>query len=209
MNHTYFKSIFLATLIPFLGYSQEHYPVNKHVADKKQKECSSKFFTSAFPTSYFPIGMHSLLSVSAAGTSLDIEDGSRWSIPAYSDRVKIAHWSSQDPLIITQNDQWWPLAPTYKIMNHATGEQIRANLQLGPFKNGPYTRYIQTINYQLGEIVLNDLTKWQISILDMDALIDWYISDAVIVGYNTSWDSNCQGLLINVNKNDSIRAAQF
>lgn len=207
MNHTYLKSIFLATLIPLLGFTQEHYPVGERPTEKKQKESSSSFFTNAYPSAYFPLGMHCLLSVSAFGDSLDIEDGSRWKISPY-DAAKVASWGSQDPLIITQNHDWFS-SYNYRIINHANGGTLRANLQLGPFKNGPYTRYVQSINTLLGEIVLNDLTRWQVSILDVSALKEWYIHDAIIIGYNSGWDSDCQGLLINVNKNEHIRAAQF
>ncbi len=207
MNHKYLKSIFLAMIIPTLSFAQEHYPVGERPKEKKEKEVSSNFFINSYPVNYFPLGMHCLLSVSAFGDSLDIEDGSRWKISPY-DAAKVASWGSQDPLIITQNHDWFSRY-NYRIINHATGGTLVANLHLGPFKNGPYTRYIQSINPLLGEIVLNDLTRWQVSFLDHGSLIEWYVNDAIIIGYNSGWDADCQGLLINVNKNEHIRAAQF
>lgn len=207
MKHTYVKSVFLATLIPFLGFAEEHYPVGTGPKEKKPKEASSGFYSNVYPTAYFPLGMHSLLSVSAAGYSLDIEDGSRWQISPL-DAPKLARWGSQDPLIITQNHNWFS-AYNYRIINQALGSTLYANLALGPFKNGPYTRYIQSIHPFTGEIILNDLTCWQVSSLDQSSIYDWYVNDAVIIGYNTGWDTDCQGLLINVNKNEHVRAAQF
>jgi hypothetical protein len=207
MKHTYLKSVFLAMLIPFLGFSQEHYPVGTRPKEEKPKEASSSFYSNAYPMAYFPLGMHCLLSVSAAGYSLDIEDGSRWQISP-TDAPKLASWGSQDPLIITQNHNWFSNY-NYRIINHATGSTLYANLANGPIKNGPYTHYIQSVNSCTGEIVLNDLTSWQVSFLDQASIYDWYINDAVIIGYNSGWDTDCQGLLINVTKKDHVRAAQF
>lgn len=217
MNHTYLKSLFLATLvIPMISFAGEitnetenRYLVAPRQTEKTntQQEGSSNFFTRTYPTVYFPSGMHCLLSVSAFGDMLDIEDGSRWKISPY-DAAKVANWGAQDPIIITQNHRWFSQY-SYRIINQATGGILEANLFLGPFKDGPYTRYITSMDMLRGEIVLNDLTRWQVSVLDANEFREWLLYDAVIIGYNSGWDSDCQGLLINVNKNQHIRAAQF
>ncbi len=203
MNNAYLKSIFLSILIPTLNFAQEYYPLNT----KKIQTVIYNFYSNGYPEIYFPLGMHCLLSVSAFGDSLDIEDGSRWKI-APSDASKVASWGSQDPLIITQNHDWFSRY-NYRIINHATGGILLANLHLGPFQNGPFTRYILSINTILGEIVLTDHTRWRISALDNDAMSNWHVNDAIIIGYNTGLDTDCQGLLINVNENQHARAAQF
>lgn len=215
MNHTYLKSLFLATvvipLLSFAGVNQDRYPVGIRPTPQKevQQEASANFFSRTYPAVYFPSGMHSLLAVSAWGESIEIEDGSRWKIASY-DRSKVASWGAQDPILITQNHRWFSHPFSYRIINQATGGILEAYLELGPFKDGPYTRYIQHIDLLSHEVVLNDATRWQISMQDANDLYSWHLYDAVIIGYNSGWDTETSpGLLINVNKNQHVQVKQF
>lgn len=210
MFHSKFTTLAIATLmLPLMSFADEQtrYPVGAKTEKKKQQETESNYFSRTYPSIYFPSGTHCLLSVSAYGNEIEIEDGSVWSISSY-DAPKVAAWGSQDPIIITQNHRWFSRY-NYRIINQATGGILEANLRFGPIKNGPYTRYVAGIDYLSGEIILNDLTRWQVSVLDQNDLSGWLVDDAIIVGYNSGWDSDCHGLLINVNKNDHIRAAQY
>jgi hypothetical protein len=159
------------------------------------------------PPVYFSPAMHSLAAVSAFGESLELEDGSVWKVSIY-DAPKVAMWGSQEPVLITQNTSWFSNYQ-YCLVNQITGDVLEANLFLGPLKDGPYTRYIVSIDATRGELVLNDHTRWSVSSYDLSAFHDWMLYDTVILGHNSSWDSSSQGLLINVNMNQAVRAKQF
>ena len=208
MKCTYLKSFFIASLlVPMLHFGDE-YPVGirkpTYEVTEKAVEGSSKFWDS-YPPVYFAPGMHSLTG--SFGDRLSIEDGSGWIISPY-DAPKLARWGAQDPLIITQNHRWFSRY-TYKIINQATGSAVEANLYSGPTRDNPYTRYIMAIDSSRGELMLSDQTRWLISNLDEYGFRDWVLYDAVIIGYNSGWDSSCEGLLINVNMNQKVRARQF
>ena len=218
MKHTYLKSFFIASmLVPMLHFAnegdtsenQDHLPVaiRKPTHETPNEESASKFLSNRYPPVYFSPGMHCLSSVAAFGDSLEIEDGSVWKISSY-DAPKVASWGAQDPILITQNHRWFSKY-NYRIINQATGAALEANLFLGPIKDGTYTRYIMSIDTARGELILNDNTRWAVSSLDEFGFKDWVLYDAVIIGYNSGWDSSCQGLLINVNMNQCIRAQQF
>lgn len=214
MKHTYLKSFFVASLlVPMLHFASEgdatqRYSIGerKPTQEPAKKESSSKFFNQ-YPPVYFSQGMHCVSAVDAFGNSLELEDGSVWQISPY-DAPKVAHWKSQDPILITQNHRWFSKY-NYRLINQTTGAVLESNLHLGPIKNGIYTRYIMSIDLSRGEVVLSDHTRWQISSLDECSFQDWMLYDAVIIGYNSGWDSNSEGLLINVNMNQWVRAAQF
>ncbi len=214
MKHTYLKSFFVASLlIPMLHFANEENRAERYTPGERQptkettrEEGSSKFFNKQ-PAIYFSQGMHSVSAVDAFGNSLELEDGSVWKISPY-DAPKVAHWKAQDPILVTQNHRWFSKY-SYRLINQATGAALEANLFLGPIKNGTYTRYIMSIDLSRGEVVLNDQTRWQVSSLDECSFQDWMLYDAVIIGYNSGWDANCEGLLINVNMNQWVRAAQF
>lgn len=213
MKHTYLKSFFLASLvIPMLSFANEEpisrYPVANRIAQHEQpKEADSKFFCRSYPPVYYSAGIHNLASISVFGDQVELEDGSVWKVSSY-DAPKVATWAAQDPILITQNHRWFSRY-NYRIINQFTGSSLEANLFLGPIKDGPYTRYVMAIDPVRGEIYLNDQTRWLVSQFDADTFSDWMLHDAVIIGYNSGWDSSSQGLLINVNMNRCIRAEQY
>ncbi len=172
-----------------------------------KKEARSGFIFDRYPSVYYSSTVHWLTGVSAFGDSVECEDGSVWKINTY-DSYKALSWRANDPLLITQNTRWFS-SYNYRIINRATGASIEANLYLGPIQYGEFTRYIAFIDWVMGDIVLTDNTRWQISSYDTSLFRDWEVNDAVIVGYNSGWDSSCDSILINVNMNNFVRAKEF
>jgi hypothetical protein len=164
-----------------------------------------------YPPIYYPPSIHCLTGVSALGDSVELEDGSVWKISLY-DGYKALRWHSDDPIMITQNHQWFSKF-NYRIVNQNTGTCLEANLFLGPLEHGQYTLYITSIDRAAGELEITngwrESIHWEISAGDIAAFQNWVLGDAVIIGQNSGWDSDCEALLINVNLNASVRAKQF
>jgi hypothetical protein len=63
-----------------------------------------------------------------------------------------------------------------------------------------------------GELIVTngpgESIHWEISGGDIGLFQNWALGDAVIIGQNSGWDSNCEALLINVNMNAAVRARQ-
>lgn len=174
---------------------------------KEESEDCCGFLFDKYPPVYYPSSVHWLVAVSALGDSVELEDGSVWKISLY-DGYKALNWRSNDPLMITQNTRWFSKYD-YRIVNQNTGTSLEASLFLGPIENGEYTRYVIGIDLNREELLLSDNTHWEISVLDDAVFHDWAIGDAVILGYNSGWNSSCESILINVNMNNFLRAKQF
>ena len=217
MTRTYLKFFFIAALVvPMMSFASEDAAEHEPVATRKPtiamptgeeaEQGNSKYITEYTPV-YYPSGIHGLAAKAIGGSTIELEDGSVWKINAY-DQHKVANFQFQDAIVITQNHRWFSRY-NYKLINQATGSSLEANLQLGPLKGGVYTRYIIGVDTAHGELILDDHSSWRISFYDANVFQDWMLHDAVIIGTNSGWDSGCQGLLINVNMNQSIRAEQF
>ena len=188
---------------------KERFPVAIRDVQKENQEheVDSRFFNNKYPPVYYSPGMHRLAAVSAFGDSVELEDGSVWKVSPY-DASKVAFFTSQDPIVITQNHRWFSKYQ-YKLINQSTGASLETNLHLGPIKDGAYTLYVIGVDTIRGEVILSDQTRWGISSYDFSDFQDWILYDAIIIGHNSGWDSGCQGLLINVTLNSSVRAEQF
>lgn len=223
MKQRYLKQILVCSLlIPMLNFANETEETpktdtptatrivvgNRPIEQiKETEEGSAQFFGGDYPVLYYPAGVHYIDRFSALGNTVDMEDGAVWKISRY-DAPKVLTWSGDHPIMITQNHRWFSQY-NYRIINQATGESLEANLYLGPFHNGPYTRYIVSIDLYHGCAILNDGTHWKVSPYDAYLFDQWRLHDTVIIGYNSGYDSSYQGLLINVNMNCSVRAEQF
>lgn len=216
MKHTNLKSFFLILFaIPFLSFAnesdtQKNYPVGvrKSTQEGELQDAQASYYTRIYPdVVYFPPAMHSLYAISAYGDTFNLEDGSVWKVSSYDSPV-VLRWASQDPILITQNSRWFTKYK-YKVVNQATGYSVEANLMLGPIKEGSRTLYINAIDLFRKELILSDQTRWRISSYDTNKFRDWKINDPVILGYNSGWDSDYKGLLINVAMDEYIRAEQY
>ena len=168
------------------------------------------FIFDRYPPVYYSNSYHWLTAVTILDNgeyTLKLEDGSVWKINRY-DGNKALKWRENDPLTITQNHRWLS-NHNYRIVNKSDNSAVEANLYLGPHQQGQYTRYIVQIDLNRKELALSDNTHWEISYLDGYMLKEWKISDAVILGSNSGWDSSCEAILINVDLNRHARAKQF
>jgi hypothetical protein len=151
---------------------------------------------------------HRAITISMAGDSLFIEDGSVWSISDNSKKTAL-NWKKKDPLSITQNNNWFfSTEYAYKIINLSTKEYIYVDLDIGPYENSKYSHYITSINMQQKEITLENMSIWDISSYDEKALEEWRVLDTIIIGVNSAKTSAKKNILINGNVSNYVRATQ-
>lgn len=169
------------------------------------------YIFDSYPTTYYPASIHWLSAVAAFGDSVELEDGSTWKVSSY-DQYKANNWRAEDPLVITQNHRWFSKY-NYRIINKTSGAAVEANLYFGPIKNGPHTLYVTSIDSVKNTINAingkNEITHWEVCAKDWLAFSDWDLNDAIIVGYNSGWDSSYECILLNVNMDNFVRAKQF
>lgn len=212
MSNHFSKFFLLHALIISVPSFAEEPPIHELVNCRKSqheliKETASSHRFWGAPSIRYGVAEHRLVGISGLDHSIELEDGSTWSISPRARNI-VARWRQESPILITQNLSLLSIY-NYKIENTDTGESIAANLFLGPLKNGPYTRYIVEIDDYCSYLVLNDNTRWEVSYWDTSFLSEWKIGDCVIIGYNSTWESTSAGLLINVSLNRNIRAQQF
>lgn len=148
---------------------------------------------------------HSPLAISIFGDSIELEDGSVWSVSP-SDGYKALNWLTSDLLVITPNHDWFS-SHLFKMTNQATGISVKCNLSLMPVYNGLYTHWIRAINYYTQEIALEDGSIWQVSGLDSSTFSQWLLNDTVIIGVNDGFLSGSkENILINAETLGYVRA---
>lgn len=158
---------------------------------------SDSYVTSHEGAIHRPIG-HSIL-----GDTIELEDGSIWSVRS-GDRYKIFNWLGSDSILILPNHKWFS-SYDYALVNQNTGETIQVNLTFGPIYNGVYTHWIVAIDYYNRKICLEDGSIWNISYFDEGMLNNWLVNDTIIIGINDGWFASSRpNILINVNMNNYI-----
>lgn len=142
---------------------------------------------------------HNPVAVSVWGDSVELEDGSIWSIYS-ADRYKTYDWMTGDIIIILQNTDFFS-SFQYKLVNVNTGAVCKTNLSLGPIYNGYYTHWIVALDYLHNEVYLEDGSVWHISGWDTSIMDKWLPNDTVIIGINDDWftQGSNPNILINVN----------
>jgi len=183
-------------------------PQNNTDSDISSLDNTSGYYYNDSPPFYCPPPCHWMCALSALGDSMMIEDGSIWQLGSY-DRDLIRYWFINDPLVITQNGDWFS-SYDYRIINRNTGSSVAVNLLQGPVLDDPHSRQIAAIDLQAGIVILSpDDLHWSISSRDRYQLDKWVPGDYVIVGINTGWDSSFANILINVATNSFVRAKQY
>ena len=167
----------------------------------------SQFVIAAHYSHHQPKYYHKLNAVTNYGDCIEFEDGSNWKIASH-DASKILSWRRDDPLVVTPNHSWF--SPfNYCITNQATGAFVKANLFLAPISFGPFTHWVVAFDKYSGHLFLEDGSSWKIRPSDWYLFDDWKINDFIILGYNDSWLSSHEYILINVNMNHHIQANPF
>lgn len=156
-----------------------------------------------------PGAYHSPVGISLFGDSIELEDGSIWSIRSI-DTYIVRGWLPTDVIVITPNHSWFS-SYNYKITNQNTGEYVSGDMFLGPVYTSPYTRWIAAIDYYNDIIYLDDGSIWEMSLFDSGIIDEWLIDDPVIIGVNDGWLSSTRpNILINVNMlNYAVGAARY
>lgn len=141
------------------------------------------------------------VSISVYGDSVELMDGSIWTIAA-RDAYKTLNWYPADLIVITPNHNWFT-SYDFKLTNQTTGVSVAADMYLGPIDpayNSPYTHWIVGIDYYYNEVYLEDGTIWNMSAFDRSTIDQWIIGDIIMIGVNDGWlSSSNPNILINVN----------
>lgn len=162
--------------------------------DEERIESAAYYYNSTHPGAY-----HQAIGVSHFGETIELEDGSIWSV-AIGNRFVAMSWLMTDRITISPNTSWF--GTDFILFNETTGESVEADLRYGPVLGGLYTYQITSIDYIGGIVYLQD-SSWAISFSDEDKVYKWLPGDTVIIGHNTGWNASIRpNILINVNVND-------
>ncbi|MBP9841046.1 MAG: hypothetical protein KBC64_01315 [Simkaniaceae bacterium] len=163
---------------------------------------------------YIPHQIHVMSARAIDGSSVEIEDGSLFTV-ARGHEYLLLNWGSNDPITVIRNNSVFP-STKYNLVNKRTGESVNVHLKLGPLVNNPYTKRIIGMDYYHGEILLEDgngyRSSWLVDETDIYLIRDFLINEAVIIGENSGWGcwfSHSDSILINVEKNRSVRAREY
>ena len=173
--------------------------------------------SALFAANYAPPELHVLAGKSMDGKTFQFEDGSQWKVdPSY--RSVLRSWRTNDHLFVLVNSYWFANTK-YVVRNARTQSEIEVNLNLGPFKDSPYTKTIVSIDRHRGEILLEDgsmnRSVWRIDQTDLSTIRNWKQGNAVIIGkneenwYNGWFSTPSECILINVNKDRPVRGDEI
>jgi len=185
---------------------QQQVPTEKvlaQVADLKNQEKEERITSDAHyhhSGNYsHPGAFHRPHCVSSFGETIELEDGSIWSV-SYGDRWKTISWLRDDVIAIFPNTSWF--GTDFRMVNQNTGDTVDVDLRYGPVLGNIFTYKIIDIDYMNGILYLQD-SSWAISINDETVIYSWHAGDTVIIGHNDGWNSTIRPhILINVNVND-------
>lgn len=169
--------------------NEETLAQNDVTKNENEIKARALFFTSHHGAYHTP------KSITYLGDSVTIEDGSIWSIASY-DWWKTQQWLGSDTLLIMQNKFYFSNYQ-FLIVNQNTGQEVEANLALGPFVNGLFTHWIVGIDYFNKIIYLEDGSTWEMT--ERNVINSWLINDTIIIGINQEGAFNRPNILINVN----------
>lgn len=165
-----------------------------------QKIVKKGFQQATYVTTHEGV-FHFPKAVSYLGDTVELEDGSIWTV-CYNDTYKTLNWLTSDMIIIVPNDSLFS-SYNYKLINLNTGVKVKVNLYLGPIYNGAYTHWIVAIDYLYREIYLEDGSVWKMSSFDQSIVNKWLPNDTVIMGINDGlFCGSNPNILINVNMNN-------
>lgn len=162
---------------------------------------------ASLPPVYFPNYCHWVYAISTLGDTIQLEDGSVWSISP-RDSHKIFNWKSQDALIIYPNYRWFSNY-NYRVLNKATNQTIEVNLNLSPIVDGEGTNYIHDIKNDCSAVMLQDQSVWHVNSKDRKIVEQWALGDLIIIGvYDKGYFESDTNILINANMNNHCRVTK-
>lgn len=178
-------------------------------AGECKDETQSGFFFYGQTPVYYPASDHWIMHFN--GSLIEIEDGSGFSCDV-AEGQKVHHWNWKSPITITQNRSWFS-SYKYRIFDQNTGESIPVNLTQGPLENtsdftNTYLTCVSVINRSRSALALTNKMELDVCPQDIATFSRWHEGNAIIIGVNSGWYSAYSLLLINVDKNNFIRAKQ-
>lgn len=173
-------------------------------SENKATLTAASMKTGIFFTTH-PGAFYNPVVISAFGDTVELHDGSIWSI-ASGDSYKTLNWLVTDSVVITANHDWFSTY-YFRMTNQETGVSVKCNIVLGPIYNGLHTHWIVAIDYLTKEIFLEDGTRWSATAWDASTFNNWLPNDTIMIGINDgSRSSNFPNILINVNTLTYLRA---
>lgn len=145
-----------------------------------------------------PGAFHRVSAVSLMGDTIELEDGSIWSV--YSgDSYKTSNWLPGDLVVLTINKRWFS-SYDFRMTNQNTGVSVLINLSFGPFYDSPMSHWIVAIDYDYNIVYLEDGSVWNMSYFDYGTVRKWLPDDTVIIGINDEiFSYQKPNFLLNVN----------
>jgi|GEM_PF-6940330 len=180
---------------------------SKNLTNNLSMNMKTKGIFNYDPVVFLPEDGHFLISASTQRKAVTIEDGSVWKVKN-SDLYRLLNWQPNDFMFITQNKSWFS-SYSYRLINHTTKESVEAFLYEGPVINGEFTNFVFAMDLDVGEIVFDDNTVWDLCEADYSTYRNWAINDTIIIGINTGWRSEYTHILINVNTDNWVRARLY
>ncbi len=166
-----------------------------------------------YPVESLPNASYNLVKIHPELESIELDDGSLWSLSLY-DYPKIRDWSENQAVCITQNTRWFTSYP-YRLVNRRNGAFVEVKLLEQPLQGGEKTHYISMLDVANSSIVLSNGSLWKINPKDMPIVKKWDVSSPfpVIIGHNSesapSDEEEWEQILIEVtNPSNIVQAHQ-
>lgn len=162
---------------------------------------------------YYEVPYRVLINKDPSGASLELDDGSIWRATDSMSARNIQYWYPNDPLVIRPCAvSWW--GARFYITNERMRTAANVELSFGPIAGTPQHNTISFIDYSRKELQLQDgsgLTSyWYVDRNDVKTMNAWQPHHTIIIGSNmdcyAGWFSSSQYILINVDRNDFVRA---
>jgi hypothetical protein len=168
--------------------------------------------TPFYHHSFLPFYQHTLSNLQSYGELLEIDDGSIWKINPYHKHY-LSNWRACDILEISATNT--VSGERFYITNKTLNTYVLAELSLGPIINNPYTNHITWTSQR--ELIITSVagleTRWIVDLSDTSKLVFWKQHEAIIIGKHTpswfNWHDTNEVILINVDKNEFIKAKLF
>lgn len=149
-----------------------------------------------------------------SGLSIEMDDGTIWTVVGSSSAATAKKWRMNDPLVIYPVFLPSVKGARFYLYNERLHTHAYAELSYGPMIGTATNLQIVYLNYNTGQLQLQDgkgrVYNYIIDKRHKDIFRNWQINESVLVGSNETWRANWitnfPFILINVEKNAYISA---
>lgn len=148
------------------------------------------------------------------GWNVELDDGSIWRAVDSSSAYEMKYWKTNDPVVIhpTAFPNW--AGGRFFLLNERLNTTATVELSQGPILNRSTNAQITYIDYSSGYLEIQDgigrSSCYQVDYADSALFQNWRPGQSIIVGSNedcyAGWLSNYSYILINVEKNEFVKA---